>query len=116
MKRGWKLCQPILLFFFLSLFLYAELAEEAVNKLYKLLDATNTMLSTAGCLAIGVMGRFSPLPIPDSPSSSTEKSDKEEKHVTKKDVLDKLIVLLQHTERTVRSYFLFFFPLLNLFF
>ena len=101
-----------------------ELVEDAINKLYKLLEASNAMLATAGCMAIGVMGRFSPLPIPDSPivvdqekpkedkERPKEGKDKEEVHpVTKKAVLDKLIVLLQHSERKVYShlYFITFF-------
>eukprot|EP00026_Physarum_polycephalum_P000236 Phypoly_transcript_00236.p1 GENE.Phypoly_transcript_00236~~Phypoly_transcript_00236.p1 ORF type:complete len:1888 (+),score=384.04 Phypoly_transcript_00236:110-5665(+) len=106
----------------------SEVAEDAINKLYKLLEASNAMLATAGCLAIGVMGRFSPLPIPDSPIAVEQEAEKEkdakekekdakekekdakekekdakdkEAHqaVTKKSVLNKLISLLQHQER-----------------
>lgn len=95
-----------------------------MNKLYKLLEASNPTLAIAGCQAIGVMGRFSPLPIPDSLSLSSTSSPSEAvaQPVSKKQVLDKLIVLLQHTERKVKLslyylyfYFYFLFPNNNYF-
>ena len=98
------------------------MVEDALNKLYKLLEASNAMLATSGCMAIGVMGRFSPLPIPDSPIEVEQEKEKEKEGkdkdsgahpVTKKSVLNKLIVLLQHSERKV-PFLLFFY--LNLFF
>jgi hypothetical protein len=62
--------------------------------LFKLLEGNNMMLAAAACNSLGIMGRYVPLPVSD-----TEKSG--DHSVTKKEIVTKLITLLENNERKV---------------